>query len=223
MSAPALVPGPLYGLRTWSVVGERGSERLAAPQQRTPWPVGGDSLAATCEQNGGHAAPAPGCGCGIHAWHPDRAAARRVLGRRGGIPGVIEATGMIELHRDGFRAERARPFALFLRPNGNSRLMRRLGAAYEAEVVEIRGPDDIVAWCRERGLGLEPQVVDELLGPERLAEEVGARRRKARTDRLRIAAVLAAIALLVGAGLAVTSNPGDRPLHGRTGEIHQPR
>lgn len=218
MSAPALVPSPLYGLRTWAVVGERGDERLAAPQQRTPWPDGGAWLTATCER---HAAPATGCGCGIHGWHPSATAARRVLGRRGAIPGVVETTGAVELHRDGFRAERGRPYALFLRMGGNVRLVARLAEAYAVEVVPVGGPADVLGWCRERGLGLEPRVVDELLGPERVAAERDARRRKRRADRLRLAAVLAAIALLLGGGLAATDNPGDRTLHGRTGAVNQ--
>jgi hypothetical protein len=218
MSAPALVPSPLYGLRTWAVVGARGDERLAAPQQRTPWPDGGSWLAARCE---GHAAPAPGCGCGIHGWHPNAAAARRVLGRRGAIPGVVETTGAVELHRDGFRAERGRPYALFLRRGGNGRLVERLAEAYAAEVIPVGEPADVLGWCRERGMGLEPRVVDELLGPERVAAERDARRRKRRADRLRLVAVLAAIALLLGVGLAATDDPGSRPLYGRTGELHQ--
>ena len=32
MTAPQLVPSPLYGLRTWSVAGAHGQERLAGPQ-----------------------------------------------------------------------------------------------------------------------------------------------------------------------------------------------
>ena len=215
MSAPALVPSPLYGLRTWSVVGAHGQERLAGPQQSTPWPDG-RSLAARCARGDGHAAPAPGCECGIHAWHPTRRSARRVLANRGQVPGVVEASGAIEVHRDGFRAERARPFALLLAPRGNAGVIERLAAAYDTELVRVDGPDAVLDWCRERGLGLEPAVVDSLLGPERVAAE----RRVVRVRRLRFAAALAAIALLLGAGLVATDDPGDRTLYGRTGEVH---
>src|SRR5689334_20714480 len=114
MTAAPLVPSPLYGLRTWSVAGTHGEERLAAPQRGVAWPAGGDWLVARCDVDPSHDAPARGCVCGIHAWHPSRRAARRVLGRRGVIAGVVEASGAIELHRDGFRAERARPRALFV-------------------------------------------------------------------------------------------------------------
>ena len=69
---------------------------------------------------------------------------------------------------------------------------------------------------RARGVGLEPAVVDSLLGPERVAAE----RRVGRTRRLRFAAPLAVIAALLGIGLAATGDPGDRTLQGRTGEVH---
>jgi len=213
MTAAPLVPSPLYGLRTWSVAGE--DERLAGPQQGTRWPDGGAWLTARCAVTS-HDAPARACACGIHAWHPGRRTARRVLGARGAIPGVVEAAGAIELHRDGFRAERARPRALLVAPGANAALIGRLSAAHGAETVTVRGPADVVAWCRERGYGLEPDVVDELLGPVAVAEE----RRRARVMRLRVAGVLAAIALLLAIGIAATGHPGERTLHGRTGEVH---
>ncbi len=40
---------------------------------------------------------------------------------------------------------------------------------------------------------------------------------------LRVAAVVAAVALLVLLGLAVTDSPGDRPLNGRAGEVQGQR
>jgi hypothetical protein len=218
MSAPALVPSPLYGLRTWSVIGEPGSERLAGPRQGTPWPADGAWLEARCDRL--HAAPAPGCECGIHAWHPGAHGARRVLASPREIPGVVEAEGAIELHDDGFRAERARPYALFAGPHANARLARRLADAYGIEAVGVGDADAIVAWCRARGLGLTPDVLERLLGPDVVAAARRAKRRRTRVVRLRIAAAVAAIAVLVGVGLAATGSPGERTLHGRTGEVH---
>lgn len=218
MSAAPLVPGPVYGLRTWAAVGAQGQERLAGPRQETPWPVGGAWLEARCEQP--HAAPAPDCECGIHAWHPTRSGARRVLASWREVAGVVEAEGAIEVHQDGFRAERARPYALLVGPHANTRLVRRLADAYGVDAVGVDGPDAIVAWCRARGLGLDSGVVETLLGPDAVAAARGERRRRARTSILRVAAALAAIAVLVWIGLSATSNPGDRTLHGRTGEVH---
>ena len=220
MSDSLLVPGPLYGLRTWRVVGERGSERLAGPHQTLTWPPGGAWLDATCAA--GHVAPARDCDCGVHAWHPRRRWARRVLAARAAIPGVVEASGAIEVHEDGFRAQRARPYALLLAAGRNPGLVERLAVAYRVPVVEADSSDAILDWCRARSLGLEEAVVGELLGPA-AEERRQERRRRARRAALRTAAVLAAVAVLLGLGLVATGPPGDRPLGGRTGEIHPSR
>jgi hypothetical protein len=169
MSDLPLVPGPLYGLRKWTVVGGAGSERLAGPHSAVGWPV--------------------------------------------------EASGPIEVHVDGFRARRARPHAFVLAPGRNPALVRRLAAAYRAPVIEAGDPEALLAWCRARGLGLEEQVVRELLG--RTAEQdQQARVRRTWAAGLRTAAALAAVVLLLLLGLIATDSPGDRTLFGRTGEIH---
>jgi hypothetical protein len=215
-----LLPTPVYGLRTWAVVGERGAELLAGPQQRTTWPAGGAWLEAVCARAPEHRPPAQGCGCGLHAFHPTRRSARRVLASRREVAGIAEARGAIELHEDGFRAEQARPRAFVLPPGGNTRLVGRLADAYGAEILEVDRADTLLASCRERGLGLDEATVTRLLGPV-VEEARRARRRRARANLLRLAAALAVVALLVVGGLQVaTDPPGDRVLKGRTGEIH---
>jgi hypothetical protein len=47
--------------------------------------------------------------------------------------------------------------------------------------------------------------------------------RRTRADALRVAAVVAAVALLLLLGLALTDSPGDRPLNGRAGEVQGQR
>jgi hypothetical protein len=217
MSDTPLVPASLYGLRTWSVRGDHGTERLAGPQNEAVWPAGGAWLEAACSQHPEHRAPANACSCGIPARHPSRAAARRVLASRRAIPGIVEARGAVELHADGFRAERARPYALLVAPGRNARLVARLAATYDAEVVEVKGPDAVLAWCRERGLGLAPPVVAALLGSDRFAEAERMTRRRRRLTALRIAAAALVVALLLGLGLLATDDPGDRKLAGRAG------
>ena len=178
-AAPPLIPSAVYGLRTWTVAGERGSERLAGPHRGVPWPAGGEWLEATCEA--GHAAPASGCNCGLHAWHPRRRWARRCLAARGEVPGIVEARGTIELHHDGLRGQRARPYALVRTQGCNPALLDRLATAYGLPIVDARGPDDLLAYCRERGLGLSEHVVASLLGPRRArAPAPGAGRAPAR-------------------------------------------
>jgi hypothetical protein len=221
VSDPPLVAAPLYGLRAWTVVGPKGDERLAGPQRRAPWPAGGEWLEASCDQSPEHRPPGPDCGCGVHAWHPSRRAARRVLASRRQIPGIIEATGATELHRDGFRAERARPYALVLLPGRNARLVQRLADEYAVEVVEADGPNDLLSLCRDRGLGLDEATVTNLLGPETEETWRRARRKRIRRDLLRLAALVAVVALLVVAALELaTYPPGERTLQGRTGEVH---
>ncbi len=220
MSDTALVPGPLYGLRTWIVVGEDGRERLGAPQRKGEWPAGGEWMQAECP-TGEHAPPGAGCSCGIHAWHPTRRSARRVLAGRFELPGVVEASGAVEVHVDGFRAERARPYALVVAPGRNRPRAARLAEAYGARVVDVSGPDALVAWCREHGLGLDGAVVAELLGPAVTDAGRQARRRKRRNDALRILAAAALSAAVVVLGLHfVTDPPGPRVLHGRAGAVH---
>jgi hypothetical protein len=217
MADPAVVPSPLYGLRTWSIVGESGSERLGAPQRDVAWPAGGEWLEAICDK--GHAAPGPDCDCGVHAWHPRSRSARRVMGARGHVAGVVEATGAIELYEDGFRAERARPYALLDAPWRSPDVTRRLAAAHDAQLIEARRPADLVEWCRARGLGLDEPVVAGLLGDA----AIEARRRRSRRMALRTVAALAVVAVLIAIGLVATDSPGDRPLSGRAGDVQQQR
>jgi hypothetical protein len=216
---PTLLAGPLYGLRTWAVVGEPGAERLAGPQRRTPWPGGGAWLTATCERDPAHVAPEHDCICGIHALHPDAANARRVLALRREVPGVVECDGPVEVHPEGFRARRARPHALFLRPGRNAALFGRLSRAYGAEVVEVRGHADVERWCRERGLGLAPAVVDDLFGAGAVEEWRKTSRRAARTGAARVVAVLLVALAVAATGYAVLpKHKGPHYVYGRSGK-----
>jgi hypothetical protein len=219
-----LVAGPLYGLRTWRVVGAPGAERLAGPHTAVPWPDGGVWLEATCFRYPGHAAPEHDCVCGLHAWHPDAEHARRVLASRREVAGVIECHGDIEVHPDGFRAQRARPHALVVTPMRNAALVGRLARAYDAEVVTVEGPRELAGWCRRRGLGLDPSVVEELLGPGAVAEWREASRRRTRRRVAGVAASVAVAALLaLFASFALPAPERPPVAHGRSGEVTTPR
>jgi hypothetical protein len=219
MSGAPLVPTPVYGLRTWTVSGERPDERLAGIYRNAPWPPGGAWLEASCTSAEGHSAPAPGCGCGVHAWHPRPRAARRILAARREIPGIVEASGAIEVHEDGFRAERARPYALVLAPGRNAALVHRLADAHGVPVVVAADADAVLRWCSEHGLGLAAPVVADLLGADELDARRRTRRAKARANAFRIAAAVLVAGLLLVLGLVATDPPGDRVLSGRAGEI----
>ena len=219
MTDEPLVPGPLYGLRTWIVVSEDGHERLRGLHQGGEWPPGDGWLEASCAI-AHHRPPGRECECGIHAWHPTRKNARRVLATKMEIAGVIEARGAVEVHEEGFRAERARPHALVATRDRNGKLVRRLAELYDTQVVEVRKPEELLDWCRERGLGMDEKVVAELLGPEWAEKSARRRRTRRRNNVLRVAAALAIAAVLVVLGAQLAEPDGPRTLYGRTGEIH---
>ena len=153
----------------------------------------------------------------MHAWHPRRASVRDVLAARGTVAGIVEAQGAIEVHEDGFRAARARPYALLITPGSNAALIRRLADRYGASVVEIRGPRELLAYCREQHIGMEEDVVAELLGTGDLRER---RRARFRRDALRLVAAVLVAGVLTAAGLTlVPKPPPGTKLYGRTGEI----
>ena len=220
MREAPLVPTPVYGLRTWTVRGDSPDERLAgAYRDEAPWPAGGAWLEASCPGPEGHRAPAPQCSCGVHAWHPRQRAARRIFAARREVPGIVEARGVVEVHEDGFRAEQARPYALFLTPGRNAALAHRLGEAYQVPVVEAAGPDDVLSWCREHGLGLGEPVVADLLGADEVDAQHRARKAQIRATVLRVTAAVAIAALLLVLGLVATDPPGDRTISGRAGGV----
>jgi hypothetical protein len=218
-----LIPSPLFGLRTWRVEVDEDGERLVGAHRGTPWPGGGRWLTAACDVDADHAAPAPGCHCGIHAWHPSAASARRVLAGRAEVPGVVEADGPIELHEEGFRAQRARPHVLFVAPRRNAAAVQRLGRRHGVPVVTIGSAEELAAYCRDRGLGLPPDVVAELLGPE-----VRERARRERAEGRRRTAIRAAlyaglVAVVAAFGIHFLSGPPSaHRLFGRSGWVTLP-
>jgi hypothetical protein len=216
MIATPLVPGPVYGLRTWTVTGAPGAERLAAPHRGVTWPAGGAWFEATC--SAGHTAPDSACSCGAHAWHPRLRSARRSLASRREVAGIVEACGPVELHEDGFRAQRSRLYALVQAPRSNVALLLRLSAAYGVPVVAVSGPREMLAWCQERGLGLDEAVVAELLGVPPTERRRGGIWRL-RTVALRLAVLAAVVTVLLALGIA-RDPKGDRVLFGRTGPVH---
>jgi hypothetical protein len=183
--------------------------------------VGGAPLDAVCGAGRDHAPPAAGCQCGIHAWHPTRAAARRVLSVRGEIAGILEASGPVEVHEGHFRAASGRIHALVLTPRGNARQLERLAATYGAELLRLDGATALLAYCRDHDLGLSPAVVTALVGPEQLEAEHRTRRHRTVQMILRFAALLLAIGALVAA-VHPAPQPHGKVLYGRSGKFVVP-
>ena len=222
MTDPPLIPASLYGLRTWRVAADADGEHLMAVCKGTRWPAGGTWLEAACAGPGGHAAPASDCACGIHALHPRRSSARRVLAGRFEQPGIVEVAGQVELQHDGLRAERARPYAFVVTPGRNASLAQRLARRYDAAVVEVSDAGELLDWCRERDIGLDERTVHDLLGPENASERLRSKRRKRRRDVLRVAAAATLSGALLVVGFAFASGPPSGPVFGRTGWVTRP-
>jgi hypothetical protein len=217
-----LLPGHLYGLRTWRVVEADGRPRLAGPYQRTTWPPAGEPVQAQCGDDHRHAAPAPDCQCGVHGLHPCRKSARRVLASRFDVPGLVEVWGDVQLHESGFRAAYGRPYALVLQPGRNARLIRELAREYRAELIELRKPNELLAHCRARRLGLDEAVVDELLAPGEAEARRRQRRRRGRTNVLRVCAAIALGIVTFALGMQLLPDPGSRVVVGRGGNTAVP-
>jgi hypothetical protein len=174
----------IHGLRQWSIeFDEEGNGRLRA-LNGIAWARDGAPTVAACA--GGwssslHQAPGHSCQCGLYAYHPRRESASEVFFEADldvhslGIAGLVEAWGAVEVHRDGFRAQYARPVALILRrehADGHlGGLVRAIAHAHRAEVLVMDDPRELEEHCRAHGLGMGSATVEELLrAPEEPAE-----------------------------------------------------
>jgi hypothetical protein len=171
---PPLVPGTIHGVRSWRL----RDGRIDGVFHHGEWLDGGRATLASCEIGSSHKAPRSDCTCGIYAYHPWSPAARAAYAhaeiRRGsaeGIAGIVEAWGEIEVHADGFRAERARPVVFFLprRSGGRHRaLIETLAERHHAVIVEVDGRGGARRAWPEWAAGLDEEFVSELV-PNRRA------------------------------------------------------
>lgn len=186
MSADApLVPGPIHGIRVWSIHGEGGGAGLAGMFQETPWPPRRPFQARCADEHSatGHEAPVRDCACGIYAFHPSERALRggfvdfAQATPPNAIAGIVAAWGRVELYEDGFRAQYAQVRALALvgpSPlSGTDAAAEALARRYGAECLRFPSVEGLIAYCREHDLGLDEAVVEELVpdAPEEDWEE----------------------------------------------------
>jgi hypothetical protein len=117
-------------------------------------------------------APAGRCGCGLYAFHPAMATADDGPARTAPtagleVVGIVAAWGTVHVHREGFRAQYARPTALLLigagRDSDVGRLVTDLAIGHRARVVELDSQASIGPWCRENGFGLSPERIEALV------------------------------------------------------------
>ena len=176
VESPPLFAGPLYGIRVWHASWEGGDVHLTGFNGER-WVGGGAPTHAECVRDGrtepDHHAPVASCTCGLHAVHPDEDGARWIdaysgYGATPSLVGIIAAWGTIEVHADGFRAESARPVAICMpahaRPGSDlARLAQTLADRYDAELLPAASGARLVALCHERGYGLDPALVENLI------------------------------------------------------------
>jgi hypothetical protein len=93
-----------------------------------------------------------------------------VIPKSGGyleIAGIVEAWGRVHVHREGFRAQYARPLSLLLigseRSSDYGRLVEDVAIAHRAGVLEVEGPDALEAHCDANGLGISRKTVESLI------------------------------------------------------------
>ena len=178
---PPVVPGRLYGLRRWRV--DWGEQ----PLSMEVWGAGGrcrddgQPTRAHCGEHRfpKHRAPHATCGCGLYGLHPRASAARELCGDAaddGVVIGIVEAWGQVELHRDGFRAEYARPHAFVVfrsvpDPAHEARTLA-LAKAHGVAVLRVDGASTLHRHCVEQGLGMSDETVRELVPPDELFPRV---------------------------------------------------
>ncbi|MFN8161714.1 MAG: hypothetical protein U0R52_11805 [Solirubrobacterales bacterium] len=177
---PLFAPGRLFGVRGWRIVKrEQGALRLGG-YRAEPWQADGRSTWARCIAGSGHpggeAAPAGGCTCGLYAMHPwaigdewpwADLAASGPAAELGAI-GIVEAWGKVQVHREGFRAQYARPVRLALvgvgRDTAYGRLVEDLAIAHRTGLLEFGDRDRLQAHCEAEGMGIAPETAESLIG-----------------------------------------------------------
>jgi hypothetical protein len=163
-----LIAGKIHGVRGWTLAGGR----LGAAVHDAEWAADGAPTRARCRMHRGHRAPHKRCGCGLYAVHPWAG------GVQGEVVGVVEAWGRVQLHASGFRAQNARPIALFELPTNTvaeARALRQAARDYDCELIELEDWSEIEAVCARRGWGLGRGVVAELVPAEVEREQAAPR------------------------------------------------
>ena len=79
--------------------------------------------------------------------------------------GVIEAWGRIEVHEDGFRAQFARPIALFAKTGAELEWdvpSERMAAEYRCELIRVDSVEELAAELQRFDKGLDRAFVQGL-------------------------------------------------------------
>ncbi len=176
-----VVPGRVYGLRTWRVRWSAHRPILSGVFQASTWSHGLDATQAKCRgraRGTRHEAPHPGCRCGIYGMHPAQIGqwfemTRKPFDWGPSVHGIVEAWGRVELHEDGFRAEYARPHAIVhVEGYGDWSGSRKVAEGLGVEHLVFSSVAEVRRYCDRNGLGMDAGTVGDLnpeiglLGPE---------------------------------------------------------
>lgn len=144
----AVYPQPILGWREWTIDPDRGGELALWPlfdhSVINPRPWSGDpNEPASCLMPDHHS-PEHDCFCGWHAWFsPDKMHAwrrwRSANPHEISVAGAIAGSGRVELHRDGFRCERAQILCLtFGGPAEERAAQREVADRYKIPIFKSR-------------------------------------------------------------------------------------
>lgn len=173
--------GVVVGVREWQT--NSFMDVLRPLNGGKSWAADGVPTRAVCKfDKESHDAPDASCECGLYAHHPWSAYGRCEIEscyhRSGFVLGFVFAWGKIEVHREGFRAEYAKPAAFLLAdisklsgvsdPAGYERVMRQLATRCGADLIDLRIEGSVDAWLAENPGQLLPETVERLIPGVRL-------------------------------------------------------
>jgi hypothetical protein len=163
--APDLIE-PIVGFRSWRIFrsGDAIGE-LSSPYFPVTWSE--RVLRADCRRQRTveelleepHAAPAPGCSCGISAYHEPTTSFSEVDFRA--VSGIVTVWGRIELDRGGMRAQLARVEALGLNDRSSRRqqqAVRHVAGDLGVDLINLR---EVGAAATSYGRPLPRSLLDE--------------------------------------------------------------
>jgi len=138
--------GPVLGWRVWRVVLLAGRLRLWSAVYDEEW-TPGEPFAAECRKGHAHAAPEPGCSCGVYALRSPDGLRRYLVGRDdpwvvGRVLGEVEVWGDVIEGELGWRAAYARPRRIFAGRHGQTGHLARRAPRREDSAVEPWEPSD---------------------------------------------------------------------------------
>ena len=167
---PDLLPSTLQAVRAWDMVPEGGTGRtlLGSIAQAMIWPTGGFTAECLAGQPHSVGPPAPGCSCGVYAFHPYAVEGNRLFDApdHEEVLGVIETRGRVEVHEAGIRAEHADIVALLVEVSAGEEYLAqasRAAATYGAELVPLNGAEQFKRYLRDEVRGLDQGYVERLL------------------------------------------------------------